>query len=209
MALTLWGRASSVNVQKVLWALSEYRLDYDHRPVGGRFGGLDDPEFACLTPAKKIPVLQDGERGVWESHAILRHIARSWPRHPVSATLAESDPWMEFGTSTFQPPFVGVFWQLVRMPAPERSDAALACQMTELAAALSVIDHGLGWHGWLSGERFGLADIALGTPMHRLTDLAPELVEPVPHVRDWVERLSERHGWRTHVAVGYEELRAT
>ena len=39
MAITLWGRISSANVQKVRWALAELGLAYEHIPVGGKHGG--------------------------------------------------------------------------------------------------------------------------------------------------------------------------
>ena len=58
--MILWGRASSVNVQKVLWALEDCALPYEHKIVGGIFGGNDDPKFAALTPVRRVPVLQDG-----------------------------------------------------------------------------------------------------------------------------------------------------
>ena len=35
MTATLWGRVSSVNVQKVLWMLAELDLDYDRIDAGG------------------------------------------------------------------------------------------------------------------------------------------------------------------------------
>ena len=43
MAITLWGRASSANVQKVRWALGEIGLAYEHIPLGGPYGGNTDP----------------------------------------------------------------------------------------------------------------------------------------------------------------------
>jgi glutathione S-transferase len=39
--ITIWGRRSSFNVQKVLWTLDELELDYEHRNAGGSYGGLD------------------------------------------------------------------------------------------------------------------------------------------------------------------------
>mgnify|MGYP003762721953 FL=1 len=55
--MILWGRASSVNVQKVLWGLEEQGLVYEHKIVDGKFGGTDDPEFTALTPVRRVPVL--------------------------------------------------------------------------------------------------------------------------------------------------------
>ena len=114
--MILWGRASSVNVQKVLWALEDCALPYEHKIVGGIFGGNDDPEFAVLTPVRRVPVLQDGDITLWESHAILRYLARG-QISPIT------DMWMEFGSTTLQPPFIGLFWQQVRMRKAEQDKA--------------------------------------------------------------------------------------
>jgi len=116
--MILWGRASSVNVQKVLWALEESGRPYEHKIVGGIFGGNNDPEFAALTPVRRVPVLQDGNVTLWESHAILRYLAREQVS-PVA------DVWMEFGSTTLQPPFLGLFWQQVRMRKAEQDKATL------------------------------------------------------------------------------------
>lgn len=206
--MILWGRASSVNVQKVLWALHEYNLEYDHRIVGGRYGGLDDPAFTRLTPNRKVPVLEDGPHVIWESHAILRYLGRRDPSHPLSGRLDRADPWMEFGTASLQPPFIGLFWQVVRMKPKERSATAIETQCAALSDALDVLEAGIGEGGpWLAGEGMSLADIALGTIFYRLSDIAPDLLRDRPQITAWVERLASRPGWQAHVATNYDELR--
>ena len=46
--LKIWGRASSVNVQKVLWAADELGQPYERIDVGGKFGGTDTPALAII-----------------------------------------------------------------------------------------------------------------------------------------------------------------
>jgi glutathione S-transferase len=41
--LTIWGRRSSFNVQKVMWLVGEIGVEHRHIEVGGRFGGLMRP----------------------------------------------------------------------------------------------------------------------------------------------------------------------
>ena len=48
--LTIFGRRSSFNVQKVAWLVGELELPHQHIEVGGRFGGLDDPAFLQMNP---------------------------------------------------------------------------------------------------------------------------------------------------------------
>lgn len=214
--MILWGRASSVNVQKVLWALDEFGLTFDHRVVGGKFGGLDDPAFAKLAPVTRVPVLEDGGVAIWESHAILRHLARREPEHPLGAAMADPaqaaviDPWLEFTTSTLQPPFIGLFWQMVRMPQTERKPETIAQHRAALHSALAVPEAVLSdGRRMLEGPGISLADIAMGSLLHRLFDVAPELRDGAPHVAAWHRRLAERSAYGAHVAVSYDELRPT
>ena len=58
--LTLWGRSSAFNVQKVRWLLLELGLPHEHIQAGGSHGGLDDPPFRAMNPHGKVPVLKDG-----------------------------------------------------------------------------------------------------------------------------------------------------
>ena len=68
--ITLWGRRTSFNVQKALWTLDELDLTYEHKNAGGRYGGLDDPEFLTMNPQGLVPVLRDEEGAVWESNSM-------------------------------------------------------------------------------------------------------------------------------------------
>src|SRR5215475_7618112 len=73
--LTVWGRRSSFNVQKVMWLIGELALPHHHIDAGGQFGGLDDPAFLAMNPHGRVPVIRDGDAVVWESHNILRYLA--------------------------------------------------------------------------------------------------------------------------------------
>lgn len=206
--LVLWGRPSSVNVQKVMWALDEYGLGYGHKIVGGIYGGTDSPEFRALSPVPRVPVLQVGATGIWESHAILRHLARTRPEHPLSAAPDVADPWLDYGTSSFQPAFLGLFWQMVRTLPADRSEAAIAQARKGLTEALAVLERRLSEVPYLAGAGLTIADIGVGAPFHRLADIAPDLLAGQPALAQWMDRLRARPGWGRFIATSYEELRA-
>jgi glutathione S-transferase len=217
MSLVLWGRASSVNVQKVLWALDEFGLTYEHRIVGGKYGGLDTPEFKALTPVGVVPVLQDGDMAIWESHAILRHLARrpgssrapSWANDVALA--ARVDPWLEFGATTLQPPFIAMFWQMVRMKPDQRDTAAQAVHTAAIRRALGIIEARFEKKptAYLAGPDFSIADIGTGSVLYRLFDILPDLAAEFPRVCAWRDTLAKRPGWARHIATSYDELRVT
>lgn len=207
--MILWGRPTSVNVQKALWALDEMGLDYEHRLVGGKHGGLDQPPLTALTPSRLIPVLQDGATTVWESHAILRHLLRRHPGDPLdSGDPATVDSWLDFGATALQPAFIGLFYQKVRL-TPEARDARTEAGHREaLARALTVVGRGLAdGRPYLAGSGFGIADIGLGSLLFRLNDIAPEIVAADPAVAAWHERLRQRPAFARHVATSYDDLR--
>src|SRR5258708_7920388 len=124
--LRIWGRRSSINVQKVMWAVGELGLAHERIDAGGPFGGLDTDEFGAMNPNRRVPVIDDGGTVVWESHAIVRYLAEKYGAGllaPADLSLrAQSDMWMDWTVADLQPAFIGgVFWNFYRTPEAERN----------------------------------------------------------------------------------------
>jgi glutathione S-transferase len=83
MTLKLWGRASSGNVQKALWALDELGLAYGHIEAGGAHGIVNDARYRAMNPNGLVPTLEEDGFVLWESNAILRYLAYAHPRVPL------------------------------------------------------------------------------------------------------------------------------
>ena len=64
--ITVYGRTTSINVQKVMWCCAEVGVEVERIDVGGEFGGTHDPAFVARNPNATVPVLQDGDFTVWE-----------------------------------------------------------------------------------------------------------------------------------------------
>ncbi len=195
--MILWGRPSSVNVQKVLWALAELELSFEHHIVGGKYGGTDTAEFAALTPVPRVPVLQNGDLTLWESHAILRHLA--------GGVDPLTDQWMEYVTSTLQPAFLRLFYEVVRTAPKDRTQDADAL-VADFLAAVPPLEWQLAKTQWLGGDSFTMADIAAGAMIYRACDLCAPLS---PNLKRWYEALTSRAAFADIVMTSYEELRAT
>ena len=74
--LKIWGRNTSSNVQKVIWALAEMKLPFERIDVGGAFGKTKDPFYLAMNPNSLVPTLEE-EDGftLWESNSIVRYLA--------------------------------------------------------------------------------------------------------------------------------------
>lgn len=209
--LTIWGRPSSFNTQKVLWLADELGLAYRHIPAGGSFGGLDTPEFLAMNPHGRVPVIDDDGTVVWESHAILRYLAarygsgRFWRDDP--GERSRSDAWMDWSQTRLQPDFLnGVFWGFYRTPEPLRDAGAVAKSLARCTADFRLLDQVLSGRPYLGGEAISLADIPAGTALYRYFELDIERPS-VPNVEAWYRRLRERPAYRARVMLPFDELR--
>ena len=105
--MRIWGRLSSVNVQKVVWCADELGLAYERIDAGGKFGRNDTPEYLAMNPNGLIPVIEDDGLVLAESNAIVRYLATRhaatglWPED--LRRRAEADRWMEWQSTEFTP----------------------------------------------------------------------------------------------------------
>jgi glutathione S-transferase len=208
--LTVYGRKSSFNVQKVMWLVGELGIDHVHVERGGAFGGLATPEFRAMNPHGRVPVIEDGGSVVWESHAILRYLAARYGAPTFwsedAAERSKVDRWMDWAQCTLQPDFLnGIFWGYYRTPAAERNLAQIEDKVRRCAAHFQLLDSLLASQAFISGDRFTLADIAAGSNLFRYFGI--DIARPkVPHVEGWYLRLQERPAYRAHVMIPFGEL---
>src|ERR1700756_4539424 len=122
--LRIWGRANSVNVQKVLWCLRELDLAYERVDAGMAFGRTRDPDYLAMNPNARVPTLVDGDYVLWESNSGMRYLVLAYgkgtPIYPADPKRrAAVDRWLDWTLSTVQPVDRPVFWGIVR-PPPEK-----------------------------------------------------------------------------------------
>lgn len=208
--LTIWGRASSANVQKPMWLIGELGLEHKRIDVGGAFGGLNTDEFGALNPNRVIPVMQHGELTLWESAAILRYIAEIWgddDMWPVDAAArAQIDMWIVWTNTTWVPTMTNLFNAYVRTPAARRNAASLQRVVNATNAAATRAEDVLAQRSHLAADHFTLADIAFGVLLYRYFTL--EAPRPdTPHLARYYSRLTQRDAYRTHAMIDYEDMR--
>jgi glutathione S-transferase len=208
--LKVWGRRSSFNTQKVLWLVDELGLEHEHIPAGGSFGRLDDPAFRAMNPHGRVPVVEDGDAVVWESHACLRYLAAKygrgsfWDDDPAKRTAI--DGWMDWSQTALQPAFLnGIFWGYYRTPEAQRNWPAINRNLARCTEYFGLLDGMLKARPFLLGDRLSLADIPIATSLYRYFEL--DIERPaLPNVSAWYGRLQQRPAYRKHVMLPFGEL---
>jgi len=76
--LRVLGKASSINVRKVLWACAEMEIPFEREDWGSGFKSTHTMEFMALNPNAMVPVIQDGDFVLWESNTIIRYLANRY-----------------------------------------------------------------------------------------------------------------------------------
>ena len=208
--LKVWGRATSSNVQKVMWTIGELELEHERIDVGASYGGLDTNDYGNLNPNRLIPTLQDGGLTIWESNAIVRYLASKydagglWPVDPGERALA--DQWMDWMTTTLLANFVAVFFGLVRIPPEHRDLASIDKAIGRLNSNYRQIDAHMVGRDFMTGDQLTMADVPVGMTLFRYYDM-PIDRPSLPNVEAWYRRLQQRPAYREHVMVSYDALR--
>ena len=88
--LTIWGRANSVNVQKVLWCCDELGLPFERIDAGLQYGRNDEAEYLSMNPTGRIDHSRWRLRalGVEFNHPLSRHAVRAGCRTVLGGSEA-------------------------------------------------------------------------------------------------------------------------
>jgi glutathione S-transferase len=197
--LHLWGRLSSINVRKVVWAVQELGLTMQRTDAGGQFGIVREPDYRSKNPNGLVPLMEDGEVLVWESNVIVRYLCAKYsPDNFYPTELAQrfaAEQWMDWQQTTFNPAGRMAFIQWIRTPAEQRNSELIAQSVAATDALLALLDAHLADHAFIGGDNFGMADIPLGCEMHRWFGL-PQPRPVRPHLDRWYQSLLARPATR-------------
>jgi len=205
--IRIWGRTTSINVQKALIALSECNLDYEQEIIGRQHGGTFGSDYCRLNPNGDIPALEDGDFILWESNAIVAYICEKYG----SASLCPDDmqqralcnQWMIWQITSVYPHLRPLFTSAIRPDEYSGGEALLEAAPAKMMKSLDILETQLAGKNFIMGNRFTMADIPVGAVLKRWYTLMGE-DDRHPNVTAWQKRLNERPSFVMHTNMALE-----
>src|SRR6187399_2126338 len=178
---------------RVRWAFEEVGRPYGVRLVS--FAEMKEPSHLALHPFGQIPTYEDGDLALFESGAIVLHIAE---RH---AGLLPADPnararaitWMFAALSTVEPPILEL--GTARLLEGDKSWSAQRMPLVEdrVRSRLGQLSRRLGDADWLDGA-FSAGDLMMVSVLLRLK--ASGLLDEYPNLSAYVARGEARPAYK-------------
>ena len=178
--IKIWGRNTSSNVQKAMWAVGELGLEHQRIDVGGAFGKNKEPPYLAMNPNGLVPTLEE-EDGftLWESNSIVRYLAG---KHDKTGVLEPKDAkqralasqWMDWQLSVVAP---AIHARLLG-PDPHAGGKARHGRDQDLAGQDHRRDERSSTRNWarppyVAGPAFSYGDIPVGVMCYRYRQLVP------------------------------------
>lgn len=172
-------------------------------------GALQSPEYLALNPNGLIPVLVDGDTVLYETAAILLHLADTHPTAHLAPLLASAEraqfyKWLIWLTNTLQPALIAYFYPHRWVDAGNAEGAAQvkAAAEARIAPLLDQIETQLAKQGgsWLLGEDYSAAD-PLCLMLCRWTRNFARPARSLPQLSAYLQRMLARPAVQRAVAT--------
>ena len=202
--IKIWGRDTSSNVQKAMWAVGELGVEHDRIDIGGAFGMNKESKYLAMNPNGLIPTLEE-EDGflLWESNSIVRYLAAKYdkagalePKDPKQCALASQ--WMDWQLTVLGPAIGPAFWGLIRTAPEKRDMAAIKASQDKTADAMKMLDARLAKAAYVAGPSFSYGDIPVGVMCYRYRQLVPGR-PPTSNLDRWYDAIAKRKAFHDNV----------
>jgi glutathione S-transferase len=178
---------------RVRWALEEVDQAYDVRFLA--FGAMKEPAHLALHPFGQIPTYEDGDLVLFESGAIILHIAEQHAGLlPDDANArARAIAWMFAALNTVEPPILErtMAWLLER--DKDWYEGRMPMLDDRVRTRLDQLSNRLGDADWLDGA-FSAGDLLMVTVLRRLTSSG--LLEDYPTLSAYIARGEARPAYQ-------------
>jgi glutathione S-transferase len=191
--------AETLMPRKVCALAKHLGLSVDYELVDLGQGHQRAAPFKALNPNAKVPVLVDGDVVLWESNAILVHLARKagsdlWPDDQRQVDIIR---WFMWETNHFTKPGGSFYMEYVikahyGLGEPDPVELEKAAKAFKRGA--KVLEDHLADRDWMVGDSVTVADFSVGAMMaYRHEACLP--LDDFPAIRRWADRLDAIPAW--------------
>ncbi len=201
MAIKIYGRLSSANVQKINWFCEYANISVINLNYGGVHGKTQTTEFKEMNPNSRVPVLDDNNFILYESNAILRYLSKKFDilvedKLEISGKI---DQWIDWGSFTFASPCSLLTAHKLSLPQDLRDELIADKAKNDILSLLKILNNHLAKQDFIVHEKFSLADIPLGIWCHRCTNLGISF-DTLTNINNWYLKLSKMNSFQKIVA---------
>jgi len=188
-------------VQRAVIALTEKGVAFERIDIDL----ANKPDwFLAISPLGKTPVLQVGDKAIFESAVILEYLEETErkPLHPADPLVrAEHRGWIEFGSAVLND--IAGFYAA-------KDEAAFKAKTAQLEQRFARLEARITTSPWFDGESFSLVDAVFG-PVFRYFDAFDEIgdfgiLAGKPKLARWRKSLAARPSVRSAVSADYPAL---
>jgi glutathione S-transferase len=183
---------------RVRWALEEVGQPYDVRLVS--FKTMKEPGHLALHPFGQIPTYEEGDLVLFESGAIVFHLAQRkaglLPRDDNA--LARAIAWMFAALNTVEPPIVELGMAKIVECNETWYEQRLPLLQDRVRKRLGELSNRLGESDWLDGE-FSAGDLLMVSVL--LRGQASGMVDEFPNLSAYVARGEARPAYKRAFAA--------
>ena len=192
--LRIWGRISSINVRKAVFAAQLLGIDFERIDAGAAFGVVQTADYKAKNPNSLVPLLEDGGFTLWESNVIVRylcakHAARGLYPQGLEARF-DAERWMDWQQTTLNPAGRDAFVQLIRVAADKRVQRKVDDSIAATQPLLDMLDAHLSQRQFMAGDSLTMADIPIACEIHRWSGL-PLQHRKRPNLERWYSGMRE------------------
>ena len=178
---------------RVRWALEEVGQPYDVRLLS--FKAMKEPAHLALHPFGQIPTYEEGDLVVFESGAIVLHLAE---RHPGllpddENARARAIAWMFAALNTMEPPIVELGMAKILEGNETWYEQRLPILKDRVRKRLGELSDRLGDAEWLAGD-FSAGDLLMVSVL--LRSRPSGMVEEFPNLSAYVDRGEARPAYK-------------
>lgn len=185
---------------RVRWALEEAGLPYDVRLVS--FQAMKEPAHLALHPFGQIPTFEDGDLALFETGAIVLHIAEHHggllPND--GNTRARAIAWMFAAVNTIEPPILELVTAKILEADKPWTEDRLPLVMDRIRERLNQLSVRMGESAWLDGA-FSAGDLMMVSVLLRLRPSG--LLDEYPNLSTYVARGEARPAYKRAFAAQF------